>query len=62
MAFWSTITLWIAIIMVIDGVLAFLFEKSVAQLIPRLNVRLIAVTEIVTGIAILAFKIAIGTL
>ena len=62
MGIWSTITTWVAIIMVIDGALAFVFERSVAKLVPGLDIRVIAITEIVTGVAILAFKMAIGAL
>lgn len=62
MALWATITTWLAIIMIIDGAIAFCLRKSLAQFIPGLDIQLVAITEVAVGVAILAFKVGLSYL
>jgi MprA protease rhombosortase-interaction domain-containing protein len=59
---WATITTWLAIILIVDGAIAFCLRRSLAQFIPGIDIQVIAITEIATGVAILAVKVGLSYL
>jgi hypothetical protein len=59
---WATLTTWLAIILIVDGAIAFVLRRSLAQFIPGVDVQVIAITEVATGVAILALKVGLSYL
>jgi len=52
----------LAIILIVDGAIAFVLRRSLAQFIPGVDVQVIAITEVATGVAILALKVGLSYL
>lgn len=58
MTLWNKITIWIGLILIVDALFALVFRRSLNQIIPGIDIKVVAVTELVTGLAILGFNFA----
>tara|TARA_B100000809_G_scaffold38734_1_gene33852 strand:+ start:355 stop:546 length:192 start_codon:yes stop_codon:yes gene_type:complete len=59
MTLWTKITIWIGLILIVDALFALIFRRSLNQMIPGIDIKVVAVTELVTGLAILGFNLAV---
>jgi hypothetical protein len=59
MTLWTKITIWIGLILIVDALFALIFRRSLNRMIPGVDIKVVAVTELVTGLAILGFNLAV---
>jgi len=59
MSLWTKITIWIGLILIVDALFALIFRRSLNRVMPGIDIKVVAVTELVTGLAILGFNFAV---
>ena len=59
MTLWTKITMWIGLILIVDALFALIFRRSMNRVMPGIDIKIVAVTELVTGLAILGFNLAV---
>lgn len=53
---WTRVAFWVGVLLVTDGLVALALRRRLSRLLPRLDIPILALVEIIAGLALLIWS------